>query len=111
MGGTYYSAINFSAGYMGIQDRDPKWVIFSCWDQPDFPVEKVEVGEHTKVEGFGGEGTGGKSYIEFDWEIGVEYSMCVKCEEGSDGKAKYSGYFMHPDHGWVLIAAFLAKNQ
>mmetsp|Transcript_23900 Transcript_23900/g.74434 ORF Transcript_23900/g.74434 Transcript_23900/m.74434 type:complete len:341 (+) Transcript_23900:39-1061(+) len=108
--GTYFSAINFSSGYMGIQDRNPKWVIFSCWDQPGYPVEKVEVGKLTKTDCFRGEGTGWKSWIEFDWQLGVTYSMCVKCEEGCGGKTKYSGYFMHPDHGWILIASFLAKN-
>mmetsp|Transcript_70296 Transcript_70296/g.228524 ORF Transcript_70296/g.228524 Transcript_70296/m.228524 type:complete len:289 (-) Transcript_70296:30-896(-) len=90
----------FSVGYLGMQDRDPKWIIFSCWDQPDFPVQVVKVGDLANTE----------TWLEYEWELGKEYSFCVKAAPGADSQTVYSGYFMHPQHGWTLIATFNTKH-
>ena len=63
-----------SQGYMGIQDRSPKWpVIFSLWDKaftdvnPNAPsedlVKLLAQGENVTVQRFAGEGTGGQSHL------------------------------------------------
>lgn len=108
--GTFFMTNGFSVGYMGLQDKSPKWVIFSCWDQPGCPVEVVEQGPLTQTDCFGGEGTGGKSWIEFDWQAGVRYSMCVTSRAGAAGKTIYSGYFMHPQRGWTLVASMQTRH-
>ena len=108
--GTFFMTNGCSVGYMGLQDRDPKWVIFSIWDQEGCPTELVESGPLTKTSGFGGEGTGGKSWLEFEWELGVTYSLCVGARPDRDGKTLYSGYFLHPVQGWLLIASFRTKH-
>ena len=32
-GSSYFMTNSFTGGYMGIQDRSPKWVLFSIWDK------------------------------------------------------------------------------
>lgn len=77
---TFYMISGWGQGYSGIQRRtrgttcqDP-WIIFSVWDfgckeganpQPDscVPAEVVDIGPETIKTGFGGEGTGRKTYI------------------------------------------------
>ena len=54
-GSTYYMTNGFTGGYMGIQDRSPKWVIFSIWDKGDSPDDQVGViaqGQGVTVERF-----------------------------------------------------------
>ena len=91
-----------SAGYLGLQDRDPKWIIFSIWDQPNAPVETIELGPLTKSEPFGGEGTGGKSWIEFDWQIGETYSCRLSTTPDTLNTTwtVFTGEFQHPEL-WV----------
>jgi len=107
--GTFFMTNGCSVGYTGLQDRSPKWVIFSIWDQPGYPVEIVELGPLTRTEQFGGEGTGGKSWIEFDWRIGETYSFCLASKSDGD-RVRYSGFFLHPTKGWLLIATFRTKH-
>lgn len=109
--GTFFMTNGWGAGYLGLQDRTPKWVIFSVWDTDLGKAELVKKGPKTKVDGFDGEGTGGKSWIEFDWELHVRYSACVKARPGPSGTTIYSGYFLHPEDGWVLIAEFKVKHK
>ena len=62
---TYYCTNGFYGGYTGIQDRSPKWVIFSIWDKTsmddnpyapsDDLVKKLAQGEDVTREGTGGQ--------------------------------------------------------
>lgn len=80
----------FWQGYSGIQRRDPPWLIFSAWDdqcvegasaQPKewLPVRaKVEeLGPQSKRGGFGGEGTGHKTYIEKEWHKNRTHALLL----------------------------------
>ena len=64
---------------MGIQDCSPKspGVLFSIWDNvngsSDDKVEVLAQGKGMTVQQFGGEGTGGKSFLEYDWKVGETY--------------------------------------
>jgi hypothetical protein len=109
--GTFFMTNGCSAGYLGLQDRDPKWIIFSIWDQPNAPVETIELGPLTKSEPFGGEGTGGKSWIEFDWQIGETYSCRLSTTPDTLNTTwtVFTGEFQHPELGWILIAKFKTK--
>ena len=63
---TYFMTNGFTGGYMGIQDRSPKWVLFSVWNNPkvsDGAVKELAHGEGVTVRPFGGEGKGGEKSI------------------------------------------------
>ena len=63
---TYFMTNGFTGGYMGIQDRSPKWVLFSVWNNPKVPdgaVKELAHGEGVTVRPFGGEGKGGERSI------------------------------------------------
>lgn len=75
---TYFSTNGHSFGYGGIQQVDDTTgrVIFSLWDQggcdtdtdpncdPDDLAKTVACGKGVTCKGFGGEGTGRKSYYD-----------------------------------------------
>ena len=91
--GSYFAAICFSCGYCGIQELydGKKVAIFSVWDpgdpfdfkaKADNVDEKVRTknlyaGEGVAISRFGGEGTGGKSMLPFDWKIGETYRFAI----------------------------------
>ena len=57
---TYYSALNWSGSYAGIQwvnDKETR-IIFSTWDVGEQKAQIVDKGKSNKQIGFGGEGTG-----------------------------------------------------
>lgn len=72
---SYYMSLGFFAGYMGIQTNSAteRRVLFSVWDiidtdvWPDAPKEAlvslVDKASYTTANSFGGEGTGGQSYV------------------------------------------------
>jgi hypothetical protein len=67
------------------QDRTPKWILFSIWYKtstendpnadPEELAKLISKGKYVKVERFGGEGTGRKSYLEYDWKFGQTYQQ------------------------------------
>ena len=113
---TYYMTNGFRGGYMGIQDRSPKWVLFSIWDNPggssDDQVDVLAQGKGVTVERFGGEGTGGKSFLAYDWNVGETYQLIVNVKpdtEASD-KAIFTGWFRIPELNiWRLLASFRVR--
>ena len=118
---TYYMTNGFYGGYMGIQDRTPKWVIFSIWDKtstdddpnasPDDLVKLIAKGKDVKVERFGGEGTGGKSYLAYDWKVGQTYQLMVNVQPSSEpDKAIFTGWFRIPESNiWRMLASFQVR--
>ena len=112
---TYYMTNGFTGGYMGIQDRSPKWVLFSIWDaSPDDKVVVLAHGQDVTVERFGGEGTGGKSYLAYDWKVGQTYQLMVNVRpdaQDSD-KAVFTGWFRIPELNiWRMLASFQVQPQ
>jgi len=86
---TYYAPINFTGGYCGIQDvNDSRRTLhFSLWDYVDGDVSAVPPGAEAKVlwkgyhvssSGFGGEGTGVKTWKDYDWKNNQTYRLLVK---------------------------------
>ena len=119
---TYYMTDGFTGGYMGIQDRDPKWVLFSIWDKtstdddpnasPDDLVKVLAQGEGVTVERFGGEGTGAKSYLAYDWKVGNKYQLMVNVQPDAQeiDKAVFTGWFRIPElNVWRLMASFQVR--
>ena len=121
---SYYMTNGFTGGYMGIQDRSPKWIIFSIWDKtstddnpnasPDDLVKVLAQGEGVTVERFGGEGTGGKSYLTYNWNVGQTYQLMVNVRPDSQEKDKaiFTGWFRIPELNiWRLMASFQVRPQ
>ena len=120
---TYFMTNGFTGGYMGIQDRSPKWVIFSIWDKtstddnpnalPEDLVKLIAKGEGVTVERFGGEGTGGKSYLPYDWVMGKTYQLMVNVRPSPESdKAIFTGWFRIPEQNiWRMLASFQVRPQ
>jgi hypothetical protein len=121
---TYYMACGWRRGYFGMQVNSPteRRILFSVWDSgnegvdrqkvdADNRVQLVEAGEGVTARGFGNEGTGGQSYLKFNWKIGVAYRFLVTAKAEGD-KTVYSGFFFAPEvKRWRLIARFRAPKD
>lgn len=121
--GTYFCVCGFNKGYFGIQDlgRGKKVVIFSVWDpgeqddpskvDEDLRVKLLHQGEGVRIGRFGNEGTGGQSFLDFDWKIGETYRFLVTAKP--DGKrTEFAGYFYLPaEKRWLHMVTFSALTE
>ena len=115
---TYYMLTGFSEGYMGIQTHTggPNTVLFSVWspyqtDNPgsipaDMRIQTLRKGEGVTAQDFGGEGSGGQSFMDYPWKPGTRYSTLVRVHPNGDGTTDYTGYFRGHDGVWRLLASF-----
>ncbi len=117
--GTYFMMNGWSGGYFGIQElgEGRKVVLFSLWDAhtTDDPkalpeAKRTRVVSHApevRVGRFGGEGTGGQSFFDYDWKKGVTYRFLVHVRPAAEGRAEYSGFFYIPDtKTWKHLVTF-----
>lgn len=116
---TYYCAIGFGGGYMGMQVTSPtqRRVIFSIWDNAQEAMSRANVeekdraglldsGDKVFTDSFGGEGTGGHSHLKTMWETGVPQRFLVTVKADGDA-AIFAGYFYLNDlKKWMLISAW-----
>ena len=116
--GSYFMVCGWNTGYFGIQEIRPgrKVVIFSVWDptrgndpgavDPSQRVGILHEGEGVRVSRFGGEGTGGKSMFDFDWQVGQTY-RCLVTATANEKRTEYAGYFYLPDQQrWKHLVTF-----
>lgn len=108
---TYYSVLNWNAGmegggYAGIQDHpDGRNFIFSLWDPSNGELITAPYqGAGTKVENFGGEGTGLKSWnFELGWQPDHWYTLVAKVWQ-KDGHTQFGYWSMDKETGiWTHI--------
>lgn len=119
--GTYFMAAGWSKGYFGIQElaSGKKLVLFSVWDptagndpkkvDESQRVKMLHKDEAVRVQRFGGEGTGGQSFFDYDWKIGETYRFLVTAKPDGDSKTRtaYSGYFFVPEaREWKHLVTF-----
>ena len=117
--GSYFMANGFGEGYFGIQVKSPneRWILFSVWspfstDNPrEIPEEKrvVLLAKGKDVHGgeFGGEGSGGQSYMRYPWKAGSTYGFLNRAKPDGKGNTVYTGWFISPEtKEWQLIASF-----
>jgi catechol 2,3-dioxygenase-like lactoylglutathione lyase family enzyme len=118
--GSYFMANGFGEGYFGIQvnSETERRVLFSVWspfstDNPNEIPEGQKIKLLRKGDGvytgeFGNEGSGGQSYLRYDWVAGNTYKFLNSVEPDGKGNTVYTAYFFAPEHGeWMLIASFL----
>jgi hypothetical protein len=117
--GSYFCVCGFRQGYFGIQQRTggrSRVVLFSVWDPGDQndpngvdPAKRVKLisqGEGVRIGRFGGEGTGGQSFLDMDWQPGKTYRFLVAAKADGD-RTTYSAWFHGDDsRKWRHIAAF-----
>lgn len=115
--GTYFCACGWDKGYFGMQelDRGKKVLIFSVWDSDqDDPgavgeerrVKLLHKDEKVRIGRFGGEGTGGQSFLDYDWKAGEAYRFLVSAKLTGE-RTEYSGYFYAPDEkAWRHLVTF-----
>jgi len=108
--GSYYMANGFGQGYFGIQVKSPseRWVLFSVWDADGGgKTTLVRKGAGVVDNGFGGEGTGGQSYLSYNWISGNTYRFITRARPDGADATDYSAWFYAPELGvWRFIATW-----
>ena len=124
--GTYAMAIGFNGGYFGIQvnSETERRILFSIWspyvtDDPEsIPEDKKTILTAKKAEvhagQFGGEGSGGQSYLTYNWISGVTYKFLMRIRPVASDKTEkteFTAYFFFPESGkWELFASFVRPD-
>jgi hypothetical protein len=117
--GSYFMANGFRQGYFGIQvnSETERRVLFSVWspfqtDNPqDVPEEDrivlLKRGDGVYTGEFGNEGSGGQSYLRYNWKAGTPYRFLLKGEPVGNGSTDFTAWFFAPEENeWKLIASF-----
>ena len=117
--GSYFMANGFGQGYFGIQvnSETERRALFSVWspfqtDNPqDIPEEDrivlLKKGDDVYTGEFGNEGSGGQSYLRYNWKAGTSYRFLLKGEPAGNGSTDFTAWFFAPEEGvWKLIASF-----
>lgn len=117
--GSYYMANGFSGGYFGIQvnSESERRILFSVWspfvtDNPkEIPEEDrillLKKGRDVNTGEFGNEGSGGQSFLRYNWKAGTTYKFLLKGEPVENNYTNYTAWFFAPELGeWQLIASF-----
>ncbi len=117
--GSYYMANGFAEGYFGIQVNSEKErrVLFSVWspfvtdDPKSIPdshkIKMLKKGPDVKTGEFGNEGSGGQSYLKYNWIAGNTYKFLLRGTPQKDDSTTYTAYFFAPElNKWLLIASF-----
>jgi hypothetical protein len=117
--GSYFMANGFAEGYFGMQVNSDteRRVLFSVWspfntDDPgqipdDKKIRLLQKGEGVHTGEFGNEGSGGQSYLQYNWQAGVAYKFLVHAQPVENNYTNYSAYFYAAEKNkWLLIASF-----
>jgi hypothetical protein len=117
--GLYAMGIGFDDGYFGIQvnSATQRRILFSIWsvwntnDPSQVPADYTVIcnkkGSNVVNQTFGGEGTGGQSYLVYPWVAGRSYQFLVKASPDSVANlTNFTAWFRDPitSSNWLLIA-------
>lgn len=117
--GSYYMANGFGEGYFGMQVNSAKerrflfsvWSPFSTDDPKSIPeshkIKLLKKGKDVHTGEFGNEGSGGQSYLRYNWITGNTYKFLLHGVPQNDNTTIYTAYFFAPELGqWQLMASF-----
>lgn len=118
--GSYYMADGFNVGYFGMQvnSASERRILFSVWDSPTGATTLVRQGPGVTIASFGGEGTGGQSYLVYPWVAGETYRFLARAQPDGEGNTEFTAWFgpatgrcsAHRHHrdgcDWKLIASW-----
>jgi hypothetical protein len=122
--GTYFMACGWRKGYFGIQElaSGKKLVLFSVWDPasgenpktvpPQKQVKMLYKDREVRVGRFGGEGTGGQAFLDYDWKVKERYRFLVTARADGPERTAYSGYFYLPEtKTWKHLVTFSTLTE
>lgn len=117
--GSYFMANGFGEGYFGMQvnSATERRILFSVWspfhtdDPKSIPKDKqiimLKKGTDVHTGEFGNEGSGGQSYLKYNWKAGNTYKFLLQGKPSGDSTTTYTAYFFAPEVAqWKLIASF-----
>jgi Domain of unknown function (DUF3472)/Domain of unknown function (DUF5077) len=117
--GSYFMANGFDQGYFGIQVNSDteRRILFSVWspfvtDNPaevpeDHKIIMLRKGRDVYTGEFGNEGSGGQSYLKYNWKAGTTYSFLLKASPLKNNHTIFTAWFYAPEvKEWRLIASF-----
>ena len=112
---SYFMANGFGEGYFGMQvnSATERRVLFSVWDPAagQGQTTLIRKGPGVTAGTFGGEGTGGQSYLQYNWKAGNTYKFLTRALPDGAGNTVYTSWFFAPEEGsWRLIASFNRPN-
>ncbi|GLH74717.1 hypothetical protein GETHLI_32190 [Geothrix limicola] len=121
--GTYFMVCGWKDGYFGIQEGydGHRQIIFSVWDayKGDDPgavpdgqrVILRHQDPEVRVGRFGGEGTGGQSFLPFPWKVGVTYRFMVSAKP-IGRRTEFSGWVFDPARkAWRKLVTFSTVTE
>jgi hypothetical protein len=107
--GSYFMVAGFDGGYSGMQVKEnERWMIFSVWDAANGQkTTLVSKGSGVVDNTFSGEGTGGQSYLVFNWIAGNTYKFITRIRPDGSGSTLYSAWFFAPEsNSWRYLATW-----
>jgi len=117
--GTYFCALGYAKGYFGMQElsNGKKVIIFSVWEPNHGQVAKnvpedkraklLEKGEGVRTARFSNEGTGGKSFYDYDWKVGETIKFAVNATPIGKEATVFTGYFYNNQtKAWQKMTKF-----
>lgn len=117
--GSYFMSNGFDEGYFGIQvnSETERRILFSLWspyktDDPKSIPEDMKIvlnkkGDDVYIGEFGNEGSGGQSYLRYNWKAGTTYKFLLKGQPDGKGATDYTAWIHLQDKGgWFLIASW-----
>jgi len=108
--GSYFMSNGFNGGYFGMQVNSPteRRILFSVWDADNgAKTTLVRKGPNVTDNSFGGEGTGGQSYLLYNWVVGNTYRFITRILPDGAGGTDYSAWFYAPETAtWQFIATW-----
>jgi FlaG/FlaF family flagellin (archaellin) len=117
--GSYYMANGFGEGYFGMQvvTATERRVLFSIWSPfetndpgtipPEDQVILVRKGANVITGTFGNEGSGGQSYLKYNWSANNNYKFLVQGKPVENNCTQYTAWFFASEESkWLLIASW-----
>jgi len=117
--GSYFMADGFNVGYFGMQVNSPteRHILFSVWSPfstddpkaiPDSQkIAMLKKGTNVHTGEFGNEGSGGQSYMLYNWKAGNTYRFLIHAKPGDRNHTAFTAWFFAPELGkWQLLASF-----
>ncbi|MEP7376948.1 MAG: DUF3472 domain-containing protein [Chitinophagaceae bacterium] len=102
---------------MQVNSSTERRILFSVWspfntdDPKQIPADKkiilLKKGKGIHAGEFGNEGSGGQSYLKYNWKAGNTYKFLIHGQPVENNYTNYMAYFFAPElHKWMLIAGF-----